>query len=72
MFLFALQSLAGVGVSSVVNETAQEPPAEQAEGEHENPMYTAYQNMLPEERQVSTTNFTDSVKDDLENKANFV
>ena len=46
------QSLAGAGVSSVINESAQEHAEEQEEGEHENPMYTAFQNMLPEERQV--------------------
>lgn len=53
IFNQSMASLAGVGVTSVANEAAQEPPAEQAEGEHENPMYTAYQNMLPEERQAS-------------------
>lgn len=46
-----------MGATSVANEAAQEPPVEQVEGEHENPMYTAYQKMQPEERQVSATGF---------------
>ncbi|KAK8387848.1 hypothetical protein O3P69_020040 [Scylla paramamosain] len=53
IFNQSMASLAGAGVSSVINESAQEIPEEQEEGQHENPMYTAFQNMLPEERKAS-------------------
>ncbi|KAK8744667.1 hypothetical protein OTU49_000558 [Cherax quadricarinatus] len=53
IFNQSMASLAGAGVTSVSNDPIHIPATEQVEGQRENPMYTAYQNMTPEERQVS-------------------
>ncbi|XP_042210509.1 uncharacterized protein LOC121858266 isoform X2 [Homarus americanus] len=53
IFNQSMASLAGAGLSSAINENIQVPAGDQVEGQHENPMYTAYQNMSPEERQAS-------------------
>lgn len=51
-FFIQPQSLVGAGLSSVSNENAPPPPSVQEEGQHENPVYDAYQSMSPEEQQV--------------------
>ncbi|XP_071542926.1 uncharacterized protein [Panulirus ornatus] len=53
IFNQSMASLAGAGLTSISNDQAQIPPGNQVEGQRENPMYTAYENMTPEERQAS-------------------
>ncbi|KAK4315094.1 hypothetical protein Pmani_013656 [Petrolisthes manimaculis] len=53
IFNQSMASLVGAGLSSVSNDNAPTPPTDQVEGQHENPMYAAYQSMSPEEQQAS-------------------
>nr|XP_045624960.1 uncharacterized protein LOC123774598 isoform X2 [Procambarus clarkii] len=53
IFNQSMASLAAAGLTAMSSDLVQAPPGEHVEGQRENPMYTAYQNMTPEEQQAS-------------------